>query len=106
MQPTTVVEVGDVNVQFPDTLLWKRRSVRLDSQGFLVLNQAQGSKGIEKSAAVKRYHLSEFRLPFVPDMELEEMPNSVVLDFVDGGGLQIACEDRGGQQRVLQGKPQ
>lgn len=104
--PSTAVEIGDVNVQFPDTLLWKRRCLKLDTQGNLILSQAQGSKGTEKSAVTKRFHLSEFRLPFVPDMELEEMPNSVVLDFVEGGGLQIACQDRGGQLSVLKSKLQ
>jgi hypothetical protein len=96
------IEVGDVNVQFPDTLLWKRRAMSLDHQGFLLLSQVRGYKGLEKSAVTKRYHISEFRTPFVPEIELQELPNSVVLDFIEGGGLQVACEDRGGQMRVLQ----
>ncbi len=97
------IEVGDVNVQFPDNLLWKRRSMSIDSQGFLILSQAQSNKGTEKSMAVKRYHLSDFRTPFVPEMEVQELPNSVVLDFIEGGGLQVAVEDRGGQMRLLEG---
>jgi hypothetical protein len=100
---TVSIEIGDVNVQFPDTLLWKRRSMSIDSQGNLLLLQAQGSKGMEKSTGNKRYHLSEFRTPYIPEMEVQELPNSVVLDFIDGSGLQIACEDRGGQARVLGG---
>lgn len=99
----TAIEIGDVNVQFPDTLLWKRRSISVDSQGFLVVTQAQSNRGMEKSTGVKRYHLSEFRTPFVPEMEAQELPNSVVLDFVEGGGLQVACEDRSGQMRILHG---
>jgi hypothetical protein len=99
---TTIVEMGDVNVQFPDNLLWKRRAMRLDSQGFLILTQSQAGKATEKSAGVKKYHLRDFRTPAIPDMEVEELPNSVVLDFVDGSGLQFACEDRGGQLWVLQ----
>ena len=75
----------------------------IDSQGFLVLSQAQSNKGTEKSMAVKRYHLSDFRTPFVPEMEVQELPNSVVLDFIEGGGLQVAVEDRGGQMRLLEG---
>jgi hypothetical protein len=98
-----LIEVGDVNVQFPDNLLWKRRSMSIDSQGFLILSQAQSNKGTEKSMVVKRYHLSDFRTPFVPEMEAQELPNSVVLDFIDGGGLQVAVEDRGGQMRLLEG---
>jgi hypothetical protein len=97
------IEVGDVNVQFPDNLLWKRRSMSIDSQGFLVLLQAQSNKGTEKSMAIKRYHLSDFRTPFIPEMEAQELPNSVVLDFIEGGGLQVAVEDRGGQMRLLEG---
>ncbi len=31
---STATYLGDVNVQFPDTLLWKRRTMCLDSQGF------------------------------------------------------------------------
>jgi hypothetical protein len=97
------IEIGDVNVQFPDNLLWKRRSMSIDPQGFLVLSQAQSNKGTEKSMAVKRYHLSDFRTPFIPEMEVQELPNSVVLDFIEGGGLQVAVEDRGGQMRLLEG---
>lgn len=97
------VKIGDVNVQFPDNLLWKRRSMSIDSQGFLVLSQAHSNKGMEKSMAVKRYHLNNFRTPFIPEMEVQELPNSVVLDFIEGGGLQVAVEDRGGQMRLLEG---
>ncbi|CAK7272717.1 hypothetical protein SEPCBS119000_005273 [Sporothrix epigloea] len=71
-QRNTLSYLGDVNVQFPDNLLWKRRAMCLDSQGFLVLK-----------------------------MEVQELPNSVCLDFVDGPGLQVACEDRAGQLNVL-----
>ncbi|EPE09003.1 prolipoprotein diacylglyceryl transferase [Ophiostoma piceae UAMH 11346] len=100
--------IGDVNVQFPDNLLWKRRTMCLDSQGFLILSTG----GTTSSAAsiisdrpagtVKRYHLSDFRLPYIPEMELQELPNSVCLDFVEGSGLQVACEDRAGQMNILQ----
>ncbi|KAL3423217.1 hypothetical protein PVAG01_04964 [Phlyctema vagabunda] len=102
--PPTVSNVGDVNVQFPDTLLWKRRSMGLDSQGFLVLAPALSAhKAGDKAniGATRRFHLNEFRRPYIPDMEMEELPNSVVLDFVEGGGLQVACEDRAGQGRIL-----
>ncbi len=42
MQPTIASYMGDVNVQFPDTLLWKRRIMCLDSQGCLILSAIQG----------------------------------------------------------------
>lgn len=113
--PSIVSYMGDVNVQFPDNLLWKRRTMCLDSQGFLILSASQGVSPTAPMAAVgmttrdkhlqagviKRYHLSDFRSPYTPEMEAQELPNSVVLDFVDGSGLQIACEDRAGQLNIL-----
>jgi hypothetical protein len=105
-QPTIVAFMGDVNVQFPDNLLWKRRSICLDSQGFLILSAVQGTAMMPTSkdrlgAMVKRYHMSDFKAPYAPDVELQELPNSVVLDLVGGSGLQIACEDRAGQMSIL-----
>ena len=80
----------------------------LDSQGTLILSPAlsNGNNLKEKTTggAIRRFHLSEFRTPSIPDVETQELPNSVVLDFIEGGGLQIACEDRAGQVRVLGGK--
>ncbi|KAF4981949.1 hypothetical protein FZEAL_2343 [Fusarium zealandicum] len=98
--PSIVSYMGDVNVQFPDNLLWKRRNMCLDSQGFLILSAlpAQSSRAAQ---GTKRYHLSEFRTPCIPDVEIQELPNSVVLDFVEGSGVQVACEDRAGQTKVL-----
>lgn len=102
-QPAIVAYMGDVNVQFPDNLLWKRRSMSLDTQGFLFLSAIQGrDKAV--GAGMKRYHLSDFRLPYIPDVEIQELPNSVVLDLVEGSCLQIACEDRAGQLNMLQSK--
>lgn len=105
--PTPSINIGDVNVQFPDTLLWKRRSTLLDSSGYLILSPAltASGKGKASGGATRKFHLSEFRMPSIPDVEMEELPNSVVLDFVEGGagGLQIACEDRLGQGRILEG---
>jgi hypothetical protein len=98
----TSTNIGDVNVQFPDTLLWKRRFMMLDSQGYLILSPAMSAKDQKLAVATRRMHMSDFRTPIVPDVEMQELPNSVVLDFVEGGsGLQIACEDRGGQARLL-----
>lgn len=37
------VEVGDVNIQFPDTLLWKRRHMKIDEQGVLVLSASKAA---------------------------------------------------------------
>lgn len=99
-QPTLAAYMGDVNVQFPDNLLWKRRSLCLDNLGFLVLNAINGTE----KTGTKRYHLSEFRSPYIPDVDMQELPNSICLDFVEGSGLQLACEDRQGQKHTLSGK--
>ncbi|KAH6849912.1 hypothetical protein B0I37DRAFT_100194 [Chaetomium sp. MPI-CAGE-AT-0009] len=109
--PLSIVAfMGDVNVQFPDNLLWKRRSICLDNHGFLILSAVQGTammpaalSGKDRNGAmVKRYHMSDFKAPYAPDVELQELPNSIVLDLVDGSGLQIACVDRAGQMSILQ----
>ncbi|KAK8108982.1 hypothetical protein PG984_014783 [Apiospora sp. TS-2023a] len=95
--------MGDVNVQFPDNLLWKRRSMCLDSAGYLVLSALQGHAPTAKDRAIgtKRYHMTDFRLPYIPDADIQELPNSVCLDFKLGSGLQIACEDRASQTSIL-----
>ena len=98
---TVAVDMGDVNVQFPDTLLWKRRNMYLDSQGFVVLSAAAQQQPA-KTAGIKRYHLSEFKTPYAPDVEVQELPNSVVLDLLEGSAVQVACESRSGQMEVLQ----
>ena len=99
-EPPPPVHIGDLNIQFPDTLLWRRRWVEIDSMGNLVLSP---SKSNEKGV-VKRFHLSELRTPYPPDQDRQEMPNSVVLDFIDGRTLQCACETYTAQAQVLQSK--
>jgi hypothetical protein len=115
-EPPPPVHVGDLNIQFPDTLvsldrsesrpwanmlqLWKRRWVEIDALGNLVLSPSKhNEKGI-----VKRFHLSDFRTPYPPDQDRQELPNSVVLDFMDGRTLQCACETYIAQAQVLQGE--
>ncbi|KAF0639113.1 hypothetical protein FPSE5266_00130 [Fusarium pseudograminearum] len=98
--PSIVSFMGDVNVQFPDNLLWKRRNMCLDSQGFLILS-ALPSQSSRTAQGTKRYHLSDFRAPYIPDVEVQELPNSVVLDLVDGSSVQLACMDRTGQVSIL-----
>lgn len=98
------VEIGELNVQFPGTLLWKRRYVRVEGDGSLVLGP--GISDSTSRIAAKRYHLSEFRTPCLPDEDEQELPNSIILDFLDGSTLQCACESRQGQASVLQSKSQ
>ncbi|KAK5140950.1 hypothetical protein LTR04_002790, partial [Oleoguttula sp. CCFEE 6159] len=98
-QPFREILVGDLNVQFPDTLLWKRRCVEIDERGNIVLGLSKSNT--HQKAVTKKYHLSEFRRPFAPDQDRQELANSVILDFIGGSTLQIACEDAYGQGEVL-----
>jgi hypothetical protein len=98
------VDIGDLNVQFPDTLLWKRRWVEVNGEGFIVLKPIEQGGGVAKTASklsVKKYHLSEFREPFAPDLERQEMPDSVILDFRDGRTVQLSCGSVAEQRGVL-----
>lgn len=101
--PNMVAVIGDVNVQFPENLLWKRRTMSLDSNGFLHLSPAQGAIS-SRERQLKQFHMSEFQTPYAPEIEFQELPNSVCLDFKTGSGLQIALQDRVGQQNVLLGE--
>ncbi|KAJ5747481.1 uncharacterized protein N7511_009177 [Penicillium nucicola] len=94
------IDIGEVNVQFPDTLLWKRRVMRIDENGFVVLTP--GTNDAATRNMTKRYHLTEFRRPCLPDEDMQELPNSILLDFLDGNTLQCACESRQGQASTLQ----
>lgn len=96
------IEIGEVNVQFPDTLLWKRRCILIDEEGYLVITP--GTNDSTARNMTKRYHLNEFRTPCLPDEDMQEMPNSILLDFLDGSTLQCACESRHDQTTVLQSK--
>ncbi|CAK4034391.1 Hypothetical predicted protein [Lecanosticta acicola] len=98
MPPAVVV--GDLNVQFPDSLLWKRRIVTIDETGHLQFAIAQAME-IHKGVALKQYPLGEFKQPYAPDVDSEELPNSVVLELHDGTFLQTACEDGMTQRQVL-----
>lgn len=96
------IHIGEVNVQFPETLLWKRRVMRIDEKGYVVL--APGTNDASSRSMTKRYHLTEFRTPCLPDEDMQELPNSILLDFLDGNTLQCACESRQGQASALHGK--
>ncbi|KAL8668464.1 MAG: hypothetical protein Q9168_006910, partial [Polycauliona sp. 1 TL-2023] len=66
-------EMGDVNIQFPDTLLWKRRHMKIDEEGVLVLS---ASKTDNNSKIIpKRYQFTEFHAPYLPDQDQQELPN-------------------------------
>lgn len=101
-EPPPSIEVGELNIQFPDTLLWKRRWVEVDSNGNLVLSASRSND--HKGGITKRYHLTEFRTPYAPDQDSQELPNSVLMEFRDGSTLQCACETSLAQLHVLQSK--
>ncbi|KAI9719905.1 MAG: hypothetical protein M1828_006035 [Chrysothrix sp. TS-e1954] len=115
--PPQSVAIGDLNVQFPDTLLWKRRWVEVDAVGNLVLS---ASRVNERPRGIKKkFHLSEFRPPLMPAQDRQEMPNSesmrtqrpcavanvlfagVIFDIIGGGTLQLACEDPVAQSQIF-----
>ncbi len=78
--------------------LWKRRWVEIDALGNLVMSPSKSNdKGVSK-----RFHLTDFKTPYPPDPDSQELPNSVVLDFIDGRTLQCACESNNLQAHVLQ----
>ncbi|KIV92920.1 hypothetical protein PV10_04178 [Exophiala mesophila] len=95
-----VVDIGDVNVQFPDSLLWKRRFMRVDDQGYLIFSPPVTDANMKSIS--RKYHLSDFRKPALPDAEREEIAWSIILDLKDGRCVQCACENRQAQRQVLQ----
>ncbi|KAJ5160025.1 uncharacterized protein N7482_007029 [Penicillium canariense] len=97
---TDPIDIGEVNVQFPETLLWKRRFMRINENGYVVLTPATNDASARNMT--KRYHLTEFRTPCLPDEDMQELPNSILLEFLDGSTLQCACESRQGQSWTLQ----
>ncbi|KAF2213041.1 hypothetical protein CERZMDRAFT_90546 [Cercospora zeae-maydis SCOH1-5] len=56
---------------------------------------------IHRGVAMKRYPLAQFKEPFMPVLDQQELPYSVVLEFEDGTALQVACEDGMTQRQVL-----
>lgn len=55
----------------------------------------------QKGAFVKKYAMAEFRMPYVPDLDRQELPNSIMLDYHDGTTLQVACEDTMTHRQVV-----
>lgn len=97
-----VIDIGDVNVQFPDTLLWKRRFLRIDDQGSLIFTPPTMERNNRNIS--RKFHLSEFKTPTLPDVEREEMAWSILLDLEDGSCIQCACESKYTQTQVLRSK--
>ncbi|KAF2486386.1 hypothetical protein BDY17DRAFT_291404 [Neohortaea acidophila] len=90
------VSVGDLNIQFPDSLLWKRRTVLIDEHGQIKFTLSSSSPNSRPGTALgtRSFPLTAFKAPFVPDTDRMELPNSIMLDFVrEATTLQLACED-------------
>ncbi|KIX08268.1 uncharacterized protein Z518_02924 [Rhinocladiella mackenziei CBS 650.93] len=95
-----VVDIGDVNVQFPESFLWKRRFMKIDDQGYLIFSPPMNDANPKN--VKRKYHLSDFKRPSLPDLEREEMAWSIILDLKDGRCVQCACESKHAQHQVLQ----
>ncbi len=75
--------------------------MKVDSEGVLFLSVSQD----ETAPQTRRYHLpSEVRKVDLPDLDEQELPNSVRLYLNEGGMLQCACQNRGEQEEILGGK--
>ncbi|KAK5951233.1 hypothetical protein OHC33_007651 [Knufia fluminis] len=94
-----VVDIGEVNVQFPETLLWKRRFLRVDDEGYLIF--APPSNDFSTRGRSRKIHLDELHRPTLPDLEREEMAWSIMLDMKAGGTFQCACESKPAQSNFL-----
>lgn len=83
---SSAVDLGDMNIQFPDTLLWKLRHMVIDGSGSLVLSPASTERN--PKILTKRFPLAEFRAPYLPDQDRQELPHSEsILDNTDRRSL-------------------
>ncbi|RPA79186.1 hypothetical protein BJ508DRAFT_328593 [Ascobolus immersus RN42] len=97
-KPRTYLLAGWVNVQLPDSLLWRRRCMKVDSNGWLFLSVTDD----ETTPQTRRYHIkSEIQKAQVPDLDEQELPFSVQLFLAEGGMLQAACQNTREQKEVL-----
>ena len=93
----TTLHAAWVNVQLPDTMLWKRRCIKVDSTGWIFL-------GDEAAPGTRKYHIpSEIRLVRIPDPDEQELRFSIQLDLHEGGILQCACQSSVEQSDLLAG---
>ena len=99
------IVVGDLNVQFPDTGLWKRRWVEIDISGNLIFTASRPvsttTNGKSLKGFVTKFHFNDLKTPYVPDLDTQEMPHSVLFDLHDGATLSCASEDGMAQRQLL-----
>ncbi|RVD88510.1 uncharacterized protein DFL_002692 [Arthrobotrys flagrans] len=85
-----ILLTGWVNVQLPNTMFWKRRYLRIDSDTWLYLTLSAD----ENSPQTGKYNIkNEVMAAMVPDIDEQELPNSVNLRLIEGGVLACACEN-------------
>lgn len=96
------IVIGDLNVQFPDTLLWKRRWVEIDHLGNLIFTASRpdGGRNLQRGF-VSKFNLNELKQPYVPDIDRQMMPHSVLFDLDDGATLSCSGEDSMAQRQLL-----
>ncbi|KAK6536522.1 hypothetical protein TWF281_000750 [Arthrobotrys megalospora] len=93
-----VLLTGWVNVQLPNTMFWKRRYLRIDSDTWLYLTLSAD----ENSPQTGKYNIKdEVMAAVVPDIDEQELPNSVNLRLIEGGVLACACENDQEQTNIL-----
>lgn len=93
---------GWINVQLPDTMLWRRRCMKVDTEGTLFLGLSED----EMSPPARRFELRrEVGKIEVPDMDEQELPFSVRIVLHNGLGMvQLAGVNGGEQKEVLNGR--
>ncbi|PNS19364.1 hypothetical protein CAC42_2541 [Sphaceloma murrayae] len=115
--PLPSIRIGDVNVQFPHSGLWKRRFVEIDHQGVLTFSVNDKSSYSTRHgnvpmstfnpggrrAGTKEWDLREVSKVYVPRVEDMELAHSVVLELEEGEVV-VACEDGRGQREVYNGE--
>ncbi|KAF3902804.1 hypothetical protein AA313_de0205354 [Arthrobotrys entomopaga] len=81
---------GSFNVQLPDTMFWKRRFLKIESDNWLYLY----SGADQSSPLTGKYNIkTEIRDVVIPDIDEQELPNSVNLRLNAGGALACACQN-------------
>ncbi|EPS37379.1 hypothetical protein H072_8949 [Dactylellina haptotyla CBS 200.50] len=81
---------GWVNVQLPNTMFWKRRYLKIESDSWLYLTTSAD----ESSPLTGKYNIkTEVMAAMKPDIDEQELPYSVNLRLVKGGVLACACEN-------------